>query len=144
MIVTKALRKVVKLKTYMLILNCCINVLSHRNRFEYWNTVLLNISGDNLLAQKNQHLNNQSSLKNNMQIISFFSVLLKALCENIGAILQFNKAIMKTKLKTLQQKFQPKLVKSPNFLNPKICRNIAPKTICKWDKLRAGAFIRGL
>lgn len=50
-----------------------------------------------------------------MQIISFFSVLLKALCENIGAILQFNKAIMKTKLKTLQQKFQPKLVKSPNL-----------------------------
>lgn len=106
---------VIKIKAYMLILNCCINVLSHRNRFEYWNTVLLNISGDNLLAQKNQHLNNQSSLKNNMQIISFFSVLLKALYENIGAILQFNKAIMKTKLKTLQQKFQPKLVKSLNL-----------------------------
>jgi len=50
-----------------------------------------------------------------MQIISFFSVLLKALYENIGAILQFNKAIMKTKLKTIQQKFQPKLVKSPNL-----------------------------
>jgi len=50
-----------------------------------------------------------------MQIISFFSVLLKALNENIGAILQFNKAIMKTKLKTIQQKFQPKLVKSPNL-----------------------------
>ena len=40
-------RKVVKLKTYMLILNCCINVLSHRNRFEY-RTVLLNISGAEL------------------------------------------------------------------------------------------------
>jgi len=34
-------RKVVKLKTYMLILNCCINVLSHRNRFEYRTTVFI-------------------------------------------------------------------------------------------------------
>jgi len=33
--------KVVKLKTYMLILNCCINVLSHRNRFEYRTTVFI-------------------------------------------------------------------------------------------------------
>ena len=35
------LKKVVKLKTYMLILNCCINVLSHRNRFEYRTTVFI-------------------------------------------------------------------------------------------------------
>ena len=89
-------RKVVKLKTYMLILNCCINVLSHRNRFEY-RTVLLNISGAELnkrsIGSATKILNaNQIDLDNLWYLCLFQTFFRCHVKELIGAILWLSKS----------------------------------------------------
>jgi len=94
------------------------------------------------LALKNQHLNESILFKNNTQIISFFSVL-KHYMKILVPYFDSTKAIMKTNFITIQQKFQLKLVKSPN-LEKDLQKHCASIKNSNWDKLRAGAFVEGL
>ena len=64
------LKMVVKLKTYMLILNCCINVLSHRNRLSIEQLFLLNISG---AESKNEALAVQNRSRQLFRLFHTFS-----------------------------------------------------------------------
>ena len=88
--------KVVKLKTYMLILNCCINVLSHRNRFESIEELLflLNISG--AASKKTKHwqlCNFEIDFRDNYHTVCLFPDFFKChVKELIGAILWLSKS----------------------------------------------------
>ena len=75
------LKKVVKLKTYMLILNCCINVLSHRNRFEYRTTVFIEYFWR--CIQKNEALAVHLKTQNRSRQLSYlpFSRLFQMSCQ---------------------------------------------------------------
>ena len=97
MIVTlTGLAKAVKLKTYMLILNCCINVLSHRNRFEYRTTVFIEYFWSRIRKQtKTNHW--QCNSKRKIDLDNYDSCLFQTFfkChvkELIGAILWLSKS----------------------------------------------------